>query len=49
LAQTAMMEAARLDAEEAPQREIQKQKKRDDDERLLLEKARTANKSNFRP
>jgi len=49
LAQTAMAEAARLDAEEAPQRETEKKKKREDDERLLLEKARSANKPNFRP
>jgi len=49
LAQTAMVEAARMDAEEAPQREIEKQKKREDDERLILEKARSVNKPNFRP
>ena len=36
LAQASIVEAARLDAEEAPQRELDKQKKRDDDDRLAL-------------
>ena len=49
LAQTALVEAARLDAAEAPQREIEKQKKSEDDERLVLEKARSVNMPNFRP
>jgi len=49
LAQTAIAESATLDAQEAPQREIDKQKKRDDDERLALDKARAVNKPNFRP
>jgi len=49
VAQTAIVEAVRLETEEAPQREIAKQKKHDDDERLALDKARSANKSNFRP
>jgi hypothetical protein len=49
LAQKAIVEATRLDAEEAPQREIEKQKKKEDDERLVLEKARSVNKPNFRP
>jgi hypothetical protein len=48
-AQAAIAEAVRLETQEAPQREIDKQKKRDDDDRLALEKARTANKPNFRP
>src|SRR5271154_3081864 len=43
LAQTAAVEAVRLEAQEAPQREIERQKKRLDDENLLLEKARSAN------
>lgn len=49
LAQAAIVEALRLDAQEAPQRELEKQKKRDDDDRLVLEKARSVNKPNFRP
>ena len=44
-----IVEAARLDAEEAPQRELDKRKKRDDDDRLALDKARAVNKPNFRP
>jgi hypothetical protein len=49
LAQTAVVEAARLDAQEAPQREIDKQKKQEEDEQIVLDKARSANKPNFRP
>jgi len=49
LALASIVEAARLDAEEAPQRELDKQKKRDDDDRLALDKARAVNKPNFRP
>lgn len=49
LAQTAIVEAVRLEAEEAPQRALALQKKRDDDESLLLEKARSENKPNFHP
>ena len=49
LAQAAITEAIRLDAQEAPQREIAQQKKRDDEQHLSLEKARSANKANFRP
>jgi hypothetical protein len=49
LAQAAIVESARLDAEDAPQRELDKQKKRDDDDRLALDKARAVNKPNFRP
>ena len=49
VAQASIVEAVRLEAQEAPQREIQKQKKREDDDRLALEKARSANKPNFRP
>ena len=48
-ARAAIIESARLDADEAPQRELDKQKKRDDDERLALDKARAVNKPNFRP
>jgi len=49
VAQTAIVEAVRLETEEAPKREIAKQKKHDDEERLELEKARSVNKPNFRP
>ena len=49
LAQAATIESARLDEQEAPQREVEKQKKRDEEANLLLEKARSVNKPNFRP
>ncbi|MGA2186011.1 MAG: hypothetical protein ABSH47_23575 [Bryobacteraceae bacterium] len=49
LAQAAIVEAVRLDAQEAPQRELDQQMKRHEDERLVLEKARFVNKPNFRP
>jgi len=49
LAMASIAEAARLDAAEAPQRELDKQRKRDDDDRLALDKARAVNKPNFRP
>jgi len=49
LAQTAITEAVRLDAQEAPQRELDKQKKQDAEDQLVLDKARSANKPNFRP
>jgi hypothetical protein len=49
LAQAAIVEALRLDAQEAPQRELDKQKKRNEDEHVVLEKARFVNKPNFRP
>lgn len=49
LAEAAIVEAARLDTQEAPQREIEKQKKRDEADALILDKARAVNKPNFRP
>ena len=49
LARTATAEAIRLDALEAPQREIQRQRKEDETNREALERARQANKFNFRP
>jgi hypothetical protein len=49
LAQAAMVEATRLDAQEAPQREIDRQKKQDEEKRDAGQKARPANKANFRP
>jgi|GEM_PF-345755 len=48
LARAATTEANRLDAQTAPQREIQRQQREDEKKRELLEKARLANKSNFR-
>jgi hypothetical protein len=49
LAQTAIVEAARLDLLEAPQRAIDLQKKLEADDRSELDKARAVNKPNFRP
>ena len=49
LAQAAIVEAVRLDVQEAPQREIEKQNKREEEERLVLDKARSVNRPNFRP
>lgn len=49
LAQAAMIEAARLDQQEAPQREADLQKKQDEDNRVQQEKARLVNKKIFRP
>jgi hypothetical protein len=49
LAQAAIVQAVRLEAQEAPQREIDRQKKRDDDDKQLLDKARSTNKPNFQP
>jgi hypothetical protein len=44
----AIAEAIRLDDQEAPQREIQRQKKQDEENRAAQEKARPANKASFR-
>jgi len=49
LAQQATIEAIRLDEREAPEREIQRRKKLDDEDRLAQDKARPGNKANFRP
>jgi hypothetical protein len=49
LADAAILQAVRLEAEAAPQREIDRQKQRDEDDKLLLEKARSTNKPNFQP
>lgn len=49
LAQAAMVEAARLDAQEAPQREIDRQRKQDEEKHAAARKVRPANKVNFRP
>jgi hypothetical protein len=49
LARTAIVEAIRLDEQEAPQREIERQKKQDVEDRAAQEKARLVNKVAFRP
>jgi len=49
LAEAAIVEAVRLDAQEAPQREAGLQQKKEEESRLLLERARSVNKPNFRP
>ncbi len=49
LAQAAITEAVRLDVQEQPQRELEKQNRRNDEQRLALEKARVVNKAGFRP
>jgi hypothetical protein len=49
LAQVAIVEAIRLNEEEAPQREIDRKKKQDDEKRAEEQKARPVNKANFRP
>jgi hypothetical protein len=49
LARKALVQAVRLDEQDAPQREVARQKKERDDGRAVAEKARTANKAVFRP
>ena len=49
LAQAAIGEAIRLDEQEAPQREIERQRKQEEENRAAQEKARPVNKENFRP
>jgi hypothetical protein len=49
LARAAIVEAIRLDELEAPQREIERQKKETDEAHAEQEKARLVNKPNFRP
>jgi len=49
LAQSAAIEAKRLDDQEAPQREADLRKKQGDDNRAQQEKARLVNKPGFRP
>lgn len=48
-AQAAIIEAARLDDQEAPQREAARLTKENDTERVRLEQARLVNKPKFRP
>ncbi len=49
LARAAIVEAIRLDEQEAPQREIERQKKQDEQDHAAQEKARLVNKLAFRP
>ena len=49
LAQAAIVEANRLDVQEAPQREIDRQRKQDEEDHAAGQMARPANKANFRP
>jgi hypothetical protein len=49
VAEASIVKAVKIETEEAPQRELDKQKKRDDEDRLALEKARLVNTPNFRP
>jgi hypothetical protein len=49
LARKAEIEATRLDEQEAPRREVERQRKERDDTRAAAEKARIENKEVFRP
>jgi hypothetical protein len=49
LAQVAIVQAIRLNDQEAPQREIERQKKQDEEKRAAGQKARPMSKANFRP
>jgi hypothetical protein len=49
LARLAIVEAIRRDEQEAPQREVERQKKEAQENHATEEKARLANKANFRP
>jgi hypothetical protein len=49
IARLAIINSMRLDQQEAPQREIERQKKEAQENRAMEEKARLANKANFRP
>jgi hypothetical protein len=48
-AQTGIIESARLDALEAPQKEVERVKKQTEENEMLQEKSRLANKASFRP
>jgi len=48
-ARAAVLEAIRLDEQSAPEREVARQKKQDDEVRTAQEKARLVNKPAFRP
>jgi hypothetical protein len=49
LARAAIVESVRFDNQEAPQREAERQNKKDEENRARQEKARQANKAPFRP
>jgi len=49
LAEVAIVQAISLHEQEAPQREIDRLKKQDDEKRAAEHKARPVNKANFRP
>jgi len=49
LAQTAIAKAIHLNEQEAPQREIERQRKQDEEKFAAGQKARPVNKANFRP
>ncbi len=49
LAQVAIFQAIRLNEQEAPQREIDRLKKQDEDKNAAGQKVRPVNKANFRP
>jgi hypothetical protein len=49
LAQSASIEAARLDAQDAPTRAIDRKQKQEDDDGARQQKARLVNKATFRP
>ena len=49
LAQASIVQAVRLEAQDAPRREMERQKSRENDERAIAEKARSINRPNFRP
>jgi hypothetical protein len=49
LAQVAIVQAIRLNEQEAPQREIERLKKQDEEKNAAGQKARPVNKANFRP
>ena len=49
LAQAATIEAMQMDKQEAPQREIERQKKQEEEHHTSQEKARLVNKPGFRP
>jgi hypothetical protein len=49
LARASIVKAIRLDEQEAPQRETERQKKKNEENRAWQEKARQANKAPFRP
>jgi hypothetical protein len=49
LVRTAVTEALRLDAQEAPLKEAERQRKQEAETRVKEETARLANKTSFRP